>query len=559
MFRRHIERFFWPAVAGLLLVQGFLLVSSALQETQTWDESYHMLAGYSYWKLGNLEMNREHPPLGKYLCALPLLILRPDLPVDRPAWKRGDYVEAGVDFLYHNRVGADKMLFAARSMTMALTLTLGLAIAWWGRRRYGETAALVALALFVFDPNILAHGRYVTTDAIAALFIFLGVVTWEAWLDSNRRRDLVIAGIVFGVAAVSKFSTLILLPIFLVLYAARWWKDRRHFPWVRFARVCGAMTLLSIAVVLVVYAPETRRLLPATRAMRQVDPSIRTLRDSVDARSGFGIALRWIGGRLGLQAHSFAVGLSMVAAHNAVGHQSYLLGNVSDHGWWYYFPVVFAVKTPTATLVGVLLALIAAWRRPRFELLAPVAIYFAASMSSGLNIGLRHLLPIYPFLFLLIGATLAAAAGKWGRITLVLLPVALMAESLAVYPHYLAFFNAVAGGPGAGPRYVVDSNIDWGQDVKKLKRWMETNGVAKVCLCYFGKADPNYYGIDNVEPPQADEPNNWKDLDCMTAVSATPLEGVYTPRARFEILRRMEPVAKVGYSIYVYDLRKKRP
>lgn len=554
----YIERFFWPAVAGLLLVQSFLLVASALGETQTWDESYHMLAGYSYWKLGKLDMNRETPPLAEYLAALPLLVLQPELPLDSPAWKRGDYVEAGVGFLYHNRVPADTMLFAARSMTMLVTLALGAAIAWWGRRRYGATAALVALVLFVFDPNILAHGRYVTTDLIAALFIFLGVVTWETWLDSGRRRDLVIAGIVLGLAAASKFSALVLLPIYLMLYAARWWKNRREFAFRRLSGACVVMALLSMAVVLVVYAPETRRLLPTTRAMRQADPSIQTLHKSIDARSGYGVVMRWIGGRLGLQAHSFLVGLGAVAAHNATGHQAYLLGALSERGWWYYFPVVFAVKTPTATLLGVLLALLAAWRRPRIELLVPVIIYFAASMASGLNIGLRHLLPIYPFLFLLVGVALTAWTGKLGRVLLLLIPAALMAESLAVYPHYLAFFNTVAGGPGAGPRYAVDSNIDWGQDVKKLKRWMDARGIRKICFCYFGKALPDYYGVQNVEPPQAYEQNNWKDLDCFTAVSVTPLVGVYAPRERFERLRRMQPVAKVGYSIYVYDLRKER-
>jgi hypothetical protein len=141
---------------------------------------------------------------------------------------------------------------------------------------------------------------------------------------------------------------------------------------------------------------------------------------------------------------------------------------------------------------------------------------------------------------------------------LLLIPAALMAESLAVYPHYLAFFNTVAGGPGAGPRYAVDSNIDWGQDLKKLKHWMDARGTRKICLCYFGKALPTYYGVENAEPPQAYEHEHWKQLDCFTAVSVTPLVGVYTPRERFERLRRMQPVAKIGYSIYVYDMRKDR-
>ena len=157
-------------------------------------------------------------------------------------WKRASI------FFTTNRPDADTMLFAARSATMLLTLLLGVAIAWWGKRRYGATAAFIALVFFVFDPNILAHGRYVTTDTIATLFIFLGVVTWEMWLGSRRHRDLLLAGVVLGLALTSKFSAFILLPMYVALYAVRWWKNRREYSFSVFAKGSVVMALLAGAV-----------------------------------------------------------------------------------------------------------------------------------------------------------------------------------------------------------------------------------------------------------------------------------------------------------------------
>src|SRR5713101_6905623 len=190
------NRIFWSLTLPLLAVMAAVQVITALEENQTFDEAVHMLAGYSYLETGDFRLNPEHPPLGKILNALPLLLfLKPELPTKDPRWPDGDLYDLGEAFLYRNRIPADRMLFASRLVTIALTLLLGAAIAVWTRRHFGAGPAVLATFLFCTDPNFIAHGRYVTTDLIAALFIFLSCVTWGRFLRTRRRRDLLLAGI----------------------------------------------------------------------------------------------------------------------------------------------------------------------------------------------------------------------------------------------------------------------------------------------------------------------------------------------------------------------------
>jgi 4-amino-4-deoxy-L-arabinose transferase-like glycosyltransferase len=577
------KRFFWPAVILLLAFMAAVQVLSIRQESQTWDEGFDIAAGYSYWKTGDFRINREHPPLGKYINALPLLILNPHLPLEHPSWEKTDNVAFGMEFLYHNRLPAATILLWARLMTILLTIGLGLALAVWARSRLGSATALFALLLFAFDPNLIAHGRYITSDVVVTLFMFLACITWANYLESGRRRYLVWAGISFGLAIVSKFSAFLLLPVFTVLFAVRWLQTYGASGFVRetwrglkrYAASMMVVLALGAVVVAVVYAPEAKRLLPATRSVRAADPSIRMLYNEVDKTSTAGKAMAWASARLGLQAHSFPVAVAMVAAHNTRGHQAYLLGRISDFGWWYYFPVVFAVKTPTGVWLALLIALglgIARLARGRFGDLirsaraAPFAwyavtlvplVFFGGSLMTNINIGMRHLLPIYPFLFIALSAALWRSKWSFRRHAALLAGVLVAAESLHIYPYYLAFFNTPSGGPVNGPRYLVDSNIDWGQDAERLNRYARAHGVRNICICYFGNYEGWEPGINYHNMPKTYETAKREEMDCLAAISVTPLKGAYVPPEDFAWLRGLEPMERIGYSIYLYDFRKK--
>lgn len=539
MPRLEDSRFFAVLAALLLGVMGTAMLTSSLQENDSYDEAGHLAAGYGYLKLGDFGVNAEHPPLGNILSALPLLPLNPRLATEHPSWRQRAAPIAGAIFLYRNRERPDTLLLLGRIPTMALTLVLGCILAFWARKHFGPAVALFALFLYALDPNLIAHGRYITTDLIATLFIFAACISWARFLATQRWRDLLWAGLVLGLALASKFSTLFLLPVFALLYLIRWRQGGR----LSLGRLAVAvLVLISVPAVVVgiAYWPETAKLLS---------------------------------GRLPLEAHSYLLGLQYLGDHFSAGHPAYLLGEVSGQGWWYYFPVAFAVKTPTAVLLLMLLAAVAGvWelvRRRRspstlpfawIVLAVPPAVYFLLSMNSKLDLGLRHLLPIYPFLFVLLSAVLfrlRALLPRRAFVAVILLISALqITESARAHPHYLAFFNSLAGGSSSGPRYLVDSNLDWGQDVKKLKVYMDARGIEEVCLAYFGTADVPYHGIRHRRVPLTWEVEERKNLDCVVAISATLLQDVYVEPRAYEWLRRLEPAERVGYSIYVYDLRR---
>ena len=523
-----LPRYFRIGAATLIALMLALQIASMLDESQTWDEGIHLLAGYAYLRTGTYTVSPEHPPLGRILCALPLLALDLDLPT-APLTPPG--LDAAREFLYRNRLSPDIILAAARSMTVLLTVLFAAWLAWWTARRFGPVPALIALALFCFDPNIIAHGRYVTTDLIAALTIFLTCTLWIDYLDQPTRLRLVLAGGALGAALASKNSALFLIPVVIALGL---WKRR-------FKGTLAALAL-AFAVLVVVYAPEMSRITHAEPLSTHLQ------RKGLPAR-----LLAFTADTLHLPYWSYLDGIDQLLELNDSGEPAYLLGQTGHSGWWYYFPVAFLVKTPVGTLAAIFLALALAWRtRPRnwilYSLAAIPLVFFAICVQSHITIGHRHILPIYAFLFVLVGITLA----RYRRAAIVL--TALVAvESLAIYPYYLSFFNRAAGGPLAGSRYLVDSNLDWGQDGKRLGAYMASHRIRRVCLSYFGNLDYLRYGIEFDLMPARPE-----DADCIAAVSATSLQGLYGNPNETAWLRTRRPDDRVGYSIFLYDLRKHR-
>lgn len=565
------RRTFRLAVAALLALMAVFEITSIRGESQTWDEGTHLVSGYSYLVTGDYRLNREHPPLHKYWNALPLLFMHPEFSTATADWREGRAWELGQAFLYKNRIPAGRMLFAARMMTILLTLAAGLVLALWTRSQFGQTAGLLALGFFVFDPAVLAHGRYITSDICITLFAFAACLAWGSYLVKGGRRRLAAAGLVLGLALISKFSAVFLVLVFALLAAARYLQQGRAFGWRRFAGSLAAAWLLATLVVVAAYPTEARMLIPETRSQREASGQP-PLAIFVSPATTVGRGLIWTGHRLGLRPHSYLLGLGMVAEHNAEGHPAYLMGETYKTGQWSYFPIAFAVKTPLGTLAALLavlavgvvglargpVRLLHAWRRLNFAwvvVLVPPVVYLTFTLIGGINIGIRHLLPIYPFLFALLGAGLVRIPWRRRSLIIGITLGATALESVLVYPYYLAFFNRAVGGPGNGAHYLVDSNLDWGQDLKRLKTYLDEHHYGKVCICYFGSAPPRYYGIEEQYLPAG---NQWKERSEMicpvAAVSATVLMGDYVPLSQLAWLRERKPIAKVGYSIYVYPI-----
>ncbi len=545
-------------------VQVVLSLPVLRGSSATFDEGAHLPAGYTHLALGDHRLNPEQPPLVKLLAALPLLVAAPALHLDDVAWREARQWEFGRRFLYRWN-DADRLLFLGRLPIVGLASCLLLAVYLEARRRFGPRTAAAAVALAALSPDVLAHGTIVTTDLGFALFFFLAVTAFVRCLERTTAPRLLLAGLFTGAAFATKFSAPILVVVLglLALFSVLAAEDRGA----RLLRAVGLLVGVGAITLGVLWASYGFRHAlspdPAARAAGRVAldaPAISPLLRAVAAV-----------GDAGLVPEDYARGLVFVLTHSAA-RSTFLMGELSDRGFPQYFLMTFLLKTPLPLLLLTALALARAPRLARRDALAvwlPVVAYVALTFTRGLQIGHRHLLPIYPFLFLAAGEAaggLASGRGPSARrlpiglALVVALGVWYGAGTLRVQPIPLAYFNELAGGPANGWRLLVDSNLDWGQDLKRLARWMRENQVPRLKLSYFGSADPAYYGIDAVALPGYRAPHAARLTreiapGDVLAVSVTNLQGVYLDaedRRLMARIRTLSPIGRAGWSIRVY-------
>ena len=559
------------AVVLLIFAAAFitLTVSSYVQKSATADEPTHLTAGYTALKLGDYRIDPEHPPFLRMWAALPLLWL-PDIKLDTasPYWRAALPGSFAHQFLYRDN-NADQLLYRARFMIVLLGVLLGALLFSWAGELFGFWPAVIVLAFFCLEPNILAHSGLVTTDLGITCFIF-GTL-YFLWRTTKRVTAGNLAGMtVFLVLAfASKYSAAFLAPVIVVLLTVRL---LRKSPWplgrARTLASRQSKTILAAALALGLAAAAYIGIWAAYgfRYERSRDGAAERFPISQRIRTETPHAaaiLQWVDQHR-LLPNTYAYGFALVQA-KAQKRQAFLAGQYSSTGWWYFFPVAFLIKTPLALVILVLagLGLCLAqpgvfWKNDVF-VIAPLAIYLGIAMASSINIGLRHILPIYPFALLLAGKAVEQCWRGVRRAVPLALLAAAAVEVLAVHPDYLAFFNLAVGGPSHGYEWLVDSNLDWGQDLKGLKHWMDKNSVEHINLSYFGNADPDYYGIRCTHLPGT--PFFAKDqvqgpwVPGYLAVSATNLRGTYLPeeaRKFYWPLLAKRPVAVIGHSIHVY-------
>jgi 4-amino-4-deoxy-L-arabinose transferase-like glycosyltransferase len=553
-----------------------LAVTSLRTQSATFDEGSHLPAGYTYLELGDHRLNPEHPPLVKILAALPLLFMDVTMKADDEAWAMRRQWEFGKRFLYRWN-DADRLLFWGRLPMVALGALLGVSVFLWARRRHGLRVATLALFLCVLSPDVLAHGQLVTTDVGITLFMFLSVVAFDAASRRVSPGRVVLAGLAAGAAFATKFSAVLLLPILaglaLVAVLAREPVTLalpgrapheirgRGARMAAMAGVLAAVGLLSLFIVWASYG---------FRSRLSPDPAVDAAFEwsRVEPDSALQRPVARLVRASGVLPDAFVFGFLRFFKHSEP-RPAFLLGRVSSEGWWYFFPVTFLLKTPVPllALLGIAAATRRVHRRPwREELVLwlPVGIYAAVAVVRALNIGHRHLLPIYPFLFVAAGRVADWAfspPAPRGRALLVSALCGWHAASTAlIHPHYLAYVNELGGGPGNGYRLFADSSLDWGQDLKGLKGYLGRRGIGYVKLSYFGTADPAYYEIpgdllpSHMLPPPRVTAREVRPGDLL-AVSATNLQGVYLPpedQPLMARLREAKPIDNVGYSILIY-------
>ena len=540
------------ALLAALFLQGLIFIG---ESSQTSDEAAHIAAGYSYLKTADFRLNPEHPPLIKEWAALPLLFFDLQFPWG-PLWNQAEEWNIGRIFVHENRVPNDTILLFGRLPILLLSLVLGWFLFRWGRTLFGARGALLALSLYVFDPNVVAHSSLVTTDLGVTLFMFLAVYALWAWSERPSPGLLLACGLMVGGAFASKFTSFWLLPILVALLTAlfagraplplRPWSRQVDAPAAPLARRAAGLVLWASCVALLAFLV---------------------------------VALTYAGAGIG----SYLVGLARGLRHSGVGHNAYLMGKYSEDGWWYYFLYAYLIKTPLGTLLIVAASLLslALWRRIRLKdelfLWIPIALVVLITCLWKVNIGLRHLLPIYPFLYLAAGrlvtplrAGSSGAGRRWRAPLAAGFVVACLGwnviEAARIAPYHLAYFNELVGGPANGHLHLLDSNLDWGQSSKALRRYVEAENLPLIYCAYSGNADPWYYGVRYQYAPGSGNLDNAKQRPVrvpdglpreVLAVSAMVLHSVhFTDTEVWAPLRRQKPIAMPGYSFLVYDITR---
>ncbi|MDO8676615.1 MAG: glycosyltransferase family 39 protein [Candidatus Azambacteria bacterium] len=599
----------------LLMVFTVLAVTSMWNDSANYDERIHLPAGYSYLTQQDMRLNPEHPPLVKDLSALPLLFLKINFPYQSPGWNTllmSDInrtqawqtdVTFGNDLLYYSGNDAQKMMHYGRLPIILIGLLLGFYVFRFCRELWGETAGLIALSLYSFSPTILAHTRLVTTDVAATAAFFISFYYLYKWLKVSTQRNLWIFGIVFGLALLTKFSIFLLIPI-LGFITLAWVLVQNQKKWFWFGKYIGGFIFALIISFLIVGAVYAFHIWNYPPQKQIIDTSFILTTFGFKPLANFNV---WLSSQPYLRAFGhYLLGFLMVLQRSEGGNTTYYLGETGAAGSWTYFPVVYLIKEPLAYIILSLFAVFIALRkcvsycrnraikhwisdsvdlaRNNFAetgMLFIVLVYFAFSINSNLNIGVRHILPTIPFIYALTARQIAIwIKGNiteripnylgfwqifglyWKRIKksalIVLLFMWAILTVLFVYPSFLAYFNEIAGGPDKGHRFVVDSNLDWGQDILRLAQFIEKNNIKEIKMDYFSGAPAEYY----IKTAKIESYNREESQKGWLAVSATIYSGAckgdkipcsYGERA-YTWLDSYKPVAKIGYSIFVYKI-----
>ena len=559
-------------VVALLGVFAAELAISAGRMSQTFDEACHVFAGYRYWKDFDFGINPEHPPLVKLVVAMPLLPMHLHTPPRPQGYFKAIEFIGGRQFLYAN--DANTVLLRARLAAALLTLALALTVFFATHAMWGAGPAWLALILVVFEPNLVAHGSLVTTDVGVTLGIFLTVFCFYGFVKRPSAPRLVATGIASGVALASKHSGILIFPMLLLLGIVEWQISRENSP----DQTNDRKKLLSLLASLAAIAAIAIVLLWSTYGFRfaarpaglNLDPPLPVLAGGAhSAGSPLLLAIaRWK-----VLPESYLYGFADIL-HGEVT-PTYLLGKFYPRAQWFWFPVIFVIKSTLGFLALVLLLAFSPllrdseYRRELMFLILPAVVYFAAAMGSGINLGVRHVLPVYPFLIVLVAAgawSLGRTRRAWAILAAVLV-VLHVASSLRSFPDDIAYANELWGGTANSYRLMADSNVDWGQGLKAMKAYLDQRGIKDCWFAYFAAnvANSSYYGIPCKPLPNSFSVANRlavapvpSTIDGPVFLSASEVAGpfwggdAYNPYAEF---RGKRPSTLIAHSILVFDGR----
>ena len=517
-------------IIGLSILFFFVVFFSSINYSMTYDELSFTARSYYFIKTLDFNLTTSHPPLMSLIGGTPFI-----------------FFETNNDLLSEMK---DNINYKYTFNTFAGD-KIDDFVFLWAREMYGYKAALFSTTLLIFNPNIIAHSGLNTNDIGITLFMFLTIFTFWKFMKTSDKKYLIITGILLGISMFSKMTALYLFPIMIVLLFLRiiYRKRTRDKLLDRFKKSSKHLLLIFIIGILTVNAAY---LFKGTFTPLIKDTKSHPALDKVlpeNMRNFTYTVLRTVPLPL---PELYVDGIGGMFSKSVFGHKTFLLGEYSQTGWWYYYIIAFLMKNPVPLMILIFLTFVI-WKRKKIEdeifLLIPIIILFIAFSLGNIQIGIRHLLPIFPFLFVFLGQignkiSFRNLNKDILSFSIIILSVWYIFSSLFAFPHYIAYFNEFVGDNDY--KYLSDSNIDWGQDLKNLKIYMKENNIDIIKLSYFGTANVTSYGI------------KYQELGCnkeggIIAISAMHLMDI-NKKDCYSWLNKFDPVGRAGRSILVYKI-----
>ena len=439
--------------------------------------------------------------------------------------------------------------------------------------------ALLTLFFYVFSPNIIAHGRLATLDFGVTAFIFVATYFFIEWLKKRKLRLAILSGALLGLSITAKFSALILLPILLIIFLYKLFLDQEkaRIRIKEYLRGLLFLTFSCFVIIWVVYGFAGYRT-PPTFVEKKISENV----------PGHGLGSTFVRDSLQTLNDSsftrplaiFGTGVAQSLNYNQGpinNYPQYLFGKWSAFGWWYYYLAAYSIKETLSFLIfllfgaGIFIFRLVHKEKIYFTEKASLITLFGITlflMIGNLNIGLRYFLPALPFIYLLVAKNSlyifekAKKAKSFLKIAIPMIMASLLVwiicENVFIFPSYLAYFNELIVGPKNGYKYLIDSNLDWGQDLGRLNSYLEKNNIENIYLDKFGSADDSHYFKKVVVSPW--HAGNGLPTDGYLAISANFFEvsqhymdeGIN--KDSYQVLEKQKPIAVIGYSIYLYKM-----
>ncbi|HEY8563459.1 MAG TPA: glycosyltransferase family 39 protein [Pyrinomonadaceae bacterium] len=573
--RRAARISYWLIAALCFGTFAFQLWYSAVRTSAIVDEPAHILAGHRHWQCGDFGINPEHPPMLKMLASAPLELRT----LNDPPWQCGSRITSKPDLFLHGtkfviQNGIDDVIIPARLTAALFAVALAALVFAFVRRIFGRAEALTALALFAFEPNLLANAALVTTDMTLAATAFAAVTALYAFCRKPSGRRFLLAGLAIGLLLAAKHSAVIFVPILFVLTLAdalifgapQSLLAKRLF---RRAVAFGGIFLIGLTVLWAFYGFRYRALPQPDAATVSVAEYIvaNGRLETADSKSAKIVArvAEWR-----IFPESYTLGLADIVATNS--RLMVLFDRAYPTGQWFYFPVSFMIKSSVALLLLLPLGFLFSIfnpekRREMMFLLAPPVAFFAVALTSGINIGVRHILPVYPFFIVAaaVGAVWMSRRARVFRYFLIMLIFYHALTAIRTAPEYLAFANDFWGGTENSYRYFRDPNLDYGQNIKFVKEYVEREGITDCWAALAGNIEltiasqpcrtmPGSFPLSTSDQPQEPVPPVIEGTVIIAAQVMPPRGG-----AEYVPIIQTEPIARIGAGVFVYRGRFQIP